>query len=231
MREETTEKTIFNYTAFISIGGILLYQLGWSYWETYLNNLNINSSFIEISIEKIISTTWTTIILVFLALVRSIEDVIKLKPNQTISLTNVIIYLAFGIMLIYTANNLKDGYMIPTLILAVIVTIITFFEKRINKLATLNRRNYIITIMIVGYFISFFYYPYLAKKDSKKMISDYKNDIEIILNHDNKTIKGKFITFMNDKYFILIENHKCQIETLVINNSEVSNSKFSKTNK
>ncbi|SEP08428.1 hypothetical protein SAMN05444671_4443 [Flavobacterium sp. CF108] len=226
MSEEISKKTFLDYTAVITIGGILLYQLGWSYWETYLNNLNIDSSFIEISIEKIITTTWTTIILVFLALLRSIEDVIKLKQKDEIPLSKVVLYLFFGIMLIYIANDSSNIDFLTIIIFIISLVIIVMLEKRIDRLGTINRRSYIIIIFIVGYLISVFYYPYVAKKDSKKMLSNYEDNIEIVLNHDNKIIKGKFITFMNDKYFILIENKNCQRETIVINDSEIYHTKF-----
>lgn len=224
--EEISKNTIVDTATIITISGILLYQLGWSYWETYFNCLNIDSSFIEISIEKIISTTWTTIILVFLVLLRSIEDVLKLKPKETISAFNVFLYIFFGVALMYFANNTNNIDIYDFMVFIISVVFLSFFEKTINKLGNVTRRNYIIILFIAVYIISAFYYPYVAKRDSHETLSDYTNNIEIELNHDNKIIKGKFVTFMGDKYFILIENSKCQRETIVINNNEVFHSKF-----
>lgn len=41
----------------LTIGGILLYALGWMYWTNYFTILNVNSSYIDLSFDKIIATT------------------------------------------------------------------------------------------------------------------------------------------------------------------------------
>ncbi|MXO05771.1 hypothetical protein [Flavobacterium sp. HBTb2-11-1] len=222
MSEENSRKSILDYTSIVTIGGILLYQLGWSYWETYLNNFNIDSSLIDISIEKIISTTWTTILLVLLALLRSIEDFIRLKKQDTISVRYVILYLVFGIFLMYESSNFEKFTFIHVLLFGVLLLSITLLGNKIDKLGPINKKSYLIILIVVAYIMSAVYYPFQAKKDSTKIISDRTNNVLIVLKDRNKKINGKFITFMNDKYFILVENKFCKRETRIFSNSEIN---------
>jgi hypothetical protein len=43
---------------------------------------------------------------------------------------------------------------------------------------------------------------------------------------NNEIISGKFITFMNEKYFLIVENYNCEKELIVINNEQVFSAKF-----
>jgi hypothetical protein len=43
---------------------------------------------------------------------------------------------------------------------------------------------------------------------------------------DGEKKNGKFIVFMNSKYFIIIENADCKKETIVVNDGEVTEAKF-----
>ena len=229
MNEETTQKTIFDYATIITLSGVFLYQLGWVYWESYLRNLGINNSFIDIPIEKIISTTWTFVVLVLIGFSISIEQIFKLKDSDKVYILDNILIVLIGAIGLFILEN-KHFFKI----IGIITFIVLFINKEIpvtikNRIGIINRKQYLIFLGLFIFIYSQIYYHIQGAKDASKLVTDCKDDIEITLNHDNKTIKGKFIIFMNEKYFILITNRKNQRETLVLNDSEIYHTKFFNT--
>lgn len=226
MSEEISAKSILDYTAVITIGSILLYQLGWVYWETYLNLFNIDSSFIDIPFEKMISTTWTSILFVIIAFSRSIETAYYLKEEDEIYTINVVFLLVIGILLTLFIQGIPHWISIGGLIMI----LIGFFAKIPSRIkdffGVVNRTQHSIIVIVIVYAFTFGVYIYKANKNADKILSNYENDIEIVMNDNNKVMTGKFIIFMNDKYYILMENKKCKRELIVINNSEVNHSKI-----
>ena len=226
MSEENTQKTILDYATIITLSGIFLYQLGWVYWENYFRTLGINNSFIDIPIEKIISTTWTIVVLVLLAFSISIEKIFKLQDNEKIYILDSIAIATISIIGIFIVES-KHFFKI----IGVIILISFFINKKISEsfksqIGLINRKQYLISLGLFIFIFSQIYYHIQGGKDASKLILDHKNDIEITLNHDNKIIKGKFIIFMNQKYFILITNKQHIRETLVLNDSEIYHTKF-----
>lgn len=226
MSEGTSKKTLFDYTAVITIGGILLYQLGWVYWERYLNKLGISSSFIDIPLEKIISTTWTSVAFILAGFALSIEKIFILKDKDTIYIVDGLLILIIGVSSILLVNNSHFFKIIGVLYL-----LLRYLDKIIpirwkERVGTVNHQQYYISLFVIIFVFSSAYYYYKGSKDADALITNFENDIEITFNNDNKSVKGKFIIFMNDKYFILIENNKCKRETLVINNNEINHTKF-----
>lgn len=226
MSDEISKKTLFDYTAVITIGGILLYQLGWVYWERYLNKVGIDSSFIDISFEKIISTTWTSLAIILLGFALSIEKIFKLKDKDTIYIVDGLFILIIGIITILIANSPHFFKIIGGAYI-----LVHYFDKKMplkwkESIGTVNHQQYFIGLFVIIFIFSSIYYYVKANNDADLLLSNFENDIEITLNNESKTIKGKFIIYMNDKYFVLIENNKCKRETLVINNSEINHTKF-----
>jgi len=223
---EIIKKIVINYAALISIGGILLYQLGWLYWETYLNKLNIDSSFIEIPFEKIISTTWTTIAYILICFYKSIEQVNSLKDKDSIYLTDGLFSMLLGLFMLVYIQDINKIFNIIILSIILFFVFYTIPEKFKDKLGTVTKNKFMMIIIVGIYFMSFIFYNLKANNDSKALLANYENDIEIMLNHNNKVITGKFVTFLNDKYFLLIENNKCKREIFIINDNEISLAKM-----
>lgn len=223
-KEEISKKTIVDTTTIITIGGIVLYQLGWLYWETYFKKFNIDSSFIELSIEKIITTTWITLAAILICFYNTFEIAYKNGQNKEIPVLDGTIRILGAILVSLIGYGLINGttFCITS---GVTILIIAIVPKKYSE-RNFSIKKYLIGTVAILYCLSFYFYVKSAEREANTKIENYDNDIEIVLNHDNKTIKGKFITFMNDKYFILVENYKCKRETLVINNSEIYRAKL-----
>lgn len=58
----TQKKYLFDFATILTVSGILLYYLGWMYWEKYFLTLSIKPSLIDIPFDKIISSTWFIIV-------------------------------------------------------------------------------------------------------------------------------------------------------------------------
>lgn len=222
MSEEISKKSVLDLTTLIAVGGIILYQLGWLYWETFFNSLNIDSSFIDIPIEKIISTTWLIIAVVIIVFHRVLDLISTNK--QIIPLSDGLLYISLALALLYFVYNTEDiWYTLATLIFLFIIFSLGFVKK---FLGSITGKKYMYAVAIIMYAIAFYFYFSKATKDASIIKSYKNNDIEIVMNEGNKIIKGKFVYFMNDKYFILSKNKDKKIVTLVINNSEINHTKL-----
>ena len=42
----------------ITIGGVMLYSLGWIFWVSFYMGLNIDESFVDIPIERVLADSW-----------------------------------------------------------------------------------------------------------------------------------------------------------------------------
>ena len=218
MSEEISKKSIIDLSTLIAVGGIILYQLGWLYWETFFNSLNIDSSFIDIPIEKIISTTWWTIAVVIIVFHRVLDLISANK--QIIPLSDGLLYIALALALLYFVYNTEDiWYTLATITFFFVIFSLEFIKR---FLGSITGKKYMYAVALIMYVLAFYFYSSKATKDAN-IIKSYKyNDIEIIMNEGNKIIRGKFIYFMNDKYFVLSQNKEKKIVTLVINNSEIN---------
>lgn len=222
MSEQISKKTILDYTTIITVCGVLLYQLGWLYWEQYFRILNINSSFIDIPFEKIISTTWMKVGFIIIVFHRAIEFIYK--ETEDFQVTEVIYLIVLALALLLIIDSPEDALLIFSISLGIII--IASITKVRNFLGSISIRQFTYVIAVVMYFVSFIYYIGKANEDAKEILRA-KNDIVLYLNHDNQKVTGKFITFMNDKYFLLTTNKKNKKKvTVVLNDSEIHHAMF-----
>ncbi|MDL2143583.1 hypothetical protein QQY79_13715 [Flavobacterium tructae] len=223
------KKNLFDLATTITIGGIVLYQMSWIYWTNYFSNLNIDSSFIDMPIEKFIATTWYLIVITPLSFIITIvliyeSDDEKLDIPSTAFATIISISLIFFLV--------KDDNMIlyVTFGTCAFYALYTYLQHKLNlsKLYISKTKFFYFTLGIM-YIISSKYYAEIGNRASKRLITNFKtNNIEITLNHDNKVLKGKFIIHMKEKYFILVKNEKHKNETVIINDNEIYNSRMIK---
>ncbi|MNR07410.1 hypothetical protein D3C85_1235270 [compost metagenome] len=218
MTENQTKIKTIDIATSLTIGGILLYVFGWMYWTKYFSTLNINSSYINLSFEKIIATTWLLILNVIGGFLISIHHFFERKESDLDAMSSIYVIICSIFILIGFATNDNFWYTLLLgffLLYAIVMKVMIKTGKKFGRMS----KNIFINISIVLIFLSSsMYYNYKGEKDAKKMLEDY-----------SEIISGKFITFMNEKYFLIIENSKCKKELIVINNEQVFSAKF--TNK
>lgn len=222
--EEDKKKTIIDFAAVLSVGGVILYQMGWMYWEKYFEYLNIDSSFVDIPFDKMITTTWTQLAMIGLVFMSLFQQYYytkeKINVLHNISITSALFFTLIGVL---SENSNSIFYFLGFVIIYVLlVTLIG--SKRVEKWE-MTKNNFFYFSCIFLYVVSLFLYTYKGALDGRKTIMNYEENIEITFN-DDKIICGKFITYMNDKYFIITENNNCIKETVVINNEDIHQVKF-----
>jgi len=229
MTENQTKIKTIDIATSLTIGGILLYVFGWMYWTKYFSTLNINSSYINLSFEKIIATTWLLILNVIGGFLISIHHFFERKESDLDAMSSIYVIICSIFILIGYATNDNFWYTLLLgffLLYAIVMKVMIKTGKKFGRMS----KNIFINISIVLIFLaSSIYYNYKGEKDAKKMLEDYEENVEIRLNINSEIISGKFITFMNEKYFLILENSKCKKELIVINNEQVFSAKF--TNK
>ena len=228
MNQEQNKRNLFDLATIITLGGILLYQMSWIYWTNYFSNLNIDSSFIDMPIDKFIATTWHLMIIIPSSFVIAIILIYENNDNNKLHLPSVIIatIISFNLLLFTLKRDYDILYVIFGLLF--IYAVYCLIELKLNlKRSSIGKRKFIYFTLGITYILSFCVYYLMGDRASKELIMSFKkNDIEIALNHDNKIIKGKFIIHMKEKYFILVKNKKQKNETIIINDSEVYHSRF-----
>lgn len=229
MTEEQNKKNLFDLATIITLGGILLYQMSWIYWTTYFHNLNIDSSFIDMSIDKFIATTWHLIIIIPSSFVITIILIYE-NNDDRLNLPSAVFatIISFSLLFFILEEDYKILYV--TFGSCIIYAIYSLIQLKIKfQESSIKKRRIIYFLLGLTYIASFGIYYAKGDRASKQLITGFrKNDVEITLNHDYKIIKGKFIIHMKEKYFLLVKNKEQKNETIIINDSEVYNSRFIK---
>lgn len=219
------KKTILDFATTITIIGILLYYLGWVYWSNYLENFGIQLSFVEISPEKIIVTTWPFMLLTLLNFGISFTHILESKEEKLDALQSIIIA---GLCVILCLWGIFQNMTLQTIVfvyvfLAIILSIIRM-KWKIN-IGNIAKKNFQISMFFLVYILSIvFSYSYSDRK-AKEILENYQNNIEVTFT-DKEKLTGKFIIIMNDNVFLLFENKNCKRDLIIINNSEIRSQKF-----
>ncbi|MFD2943257.1 hypothetical protein [Flavobacterium notoginsengisoli] len=228
MAKITSEIKLVDTAAVITVGGIILYQMGWIYWTSYFSALSINSSFVEMSFEKLIATTWNI---------------------------SVLIIFSFSISAVHAYDSTGSRIDAHTAIATIILAVLCVFEKYFNNVIfpilltgavflfclylflapkfkipsrSFDKRIFIYFSLLIMYLVSFFVYSAKGRNDAEKLVKDSKNpDMEIFCNDGSRT-RGRFISSMNGRYFILAKDEKGKMHTFIFSDSEVHHVIFTK---
>lgn len=218
-------KYLFDFATISTLSGILLYNLGWMYWQKYFLTLSIQPSLIDIPFDKILLTTWYLllgVLIYYIFLFQQYSALIKLKYIEVVDLA---LLLAFPIYNIITSEHHKyEWYILVCLVsLFILIKYLQKVEKIPKKFLTMQLSQ--ILILVTIYISGIYFYRKEGEKDATALKEKYCENISLTMK-DGKIKHGKFITFMNNKYFMLIEDADCKIETFVINDGEVLEIKF-----
>ena len=88
---EDNKFKISDFGILVTIGGILLYSLGWIYLQRYYDGLNIDVSFIDLSIDRVIATTWIPFICLITILILCYMPFYFLHKKQNYTINNKIL--------------------------------------------------------------------------------------------------------------------------------------------
>lgn len=213
--ENSNNNFVINIASITTISGIVLYQFGWLYWRFFFKRLNIDSSMIDMSFIKIIATTWTNILLIlFFVFFASFKEIVK----KEVTLTNAIIaFIISSSFMFYILIDDKNYKLVIVGITLTIVSILSFKKHNIS----ISRKTFMYIMLVGTYIVSFFYYPALAIENADSIYNNYSEDVTFVIKDDNTKIYGKFISHMESKYFVLIENSNCEKKVKILNDSDV----------
>lgn len=221
-------KVIIDLATALTIGSILLFELAWVYWSYYFNILNIDNSFIDMPFEKYLTTTWYIALIVLIYFITLIFRIFE-DDNKELELLPVILMIVCSIagVLAQILDNMQIAFGIFLSIILIALILRYFYDKGKIPVVGVNKNNFLVFFIILVSFISFFVFMQKGKRNANELLKNYKTDIEITFN-DGGHARGKFVSFMNNKYFILIKTKKGKIETVVLNDSEIHHARFLK---
>lgn len=226
MTQNQTKINTIDIATALTIGGILLYVLGWMYWTKYYSILNINSSYINLSFEKIIATTWVLILNIIGGFIISIHHLFERKERDLDLISSIYVIICSILILVGYATNDDFWYILLLAFFLFYAILIKILTKIGIKFRRMTKNIYINISIILIFFASSMYYNYKGEKDATKLLDEYEENVKVQLNLNNEIISGKFITFMNEKYFLIVENYNCEKELIVINNEQVFSATF-----
>lgn len=213
--ESEKNNTVFNIASITTISGIILYQLGWLYWRFFFKRFNIDSSLIDMSFVKIIATTWTNILVIlFLVLLASFKEIAK----RTVTINDALI--TFTLSSSFMIYSFLDHTTSKLVVVGITMSIVLFFLFKKNHFE-ISKKIFMYFTLVVIYIISFFYYPARAIVDADKLYVNFSEDVCFILKDGNTKINGKFISHMESKYFVLVENKNCDKEVRILNDDDI----------
>jgi hypothetical protein len=220
MEEQSKSESYLNIATVLSIGSIVMYILGWTYWKFYFQTLNISLSLVDLSFDKIIVSTWSLLFFVILGFVSTFLQTIGSKDDAWDVITVIFVLCMSVNTSIYSI--IEFDYHIFILILLIVIYVPTQIILRQNKIEVTsikikNIRYIIITLILV---FGLFYYGYGGKKDAEKLLNSYEENCELILKSD-EIIYGQFITKAEKRLFIVIETIDCKKKILMINEDEI----------
>lgn len=103
-----------------------------------------------------------------------------------------------------------------------ILSLMAYFILRKRKFiyATIPRIRFFSILGILIYLFGIFYYAKNGKKDALNFYNNHEKNIAITVSNGN-IIYGKFITFMNGKFFLITEDLKRNKQILAIEESQM----------
>ena len=220
--ESNTDKKIFvSILSNITILGILIYYLGWKYWEAYYSYFGIQSSLIEISFEKIIITTWSRIIGLLLIFFIFWEDFWKKKQNEY-AIGPISIALSLIVL-----GHIDFEYSIYIQLAIVIISVVAYLilRKREFTYSTVSRTKFLSFLGVFIYLFGIFYYAKNGKKEAQKFYNHFEDNINITTSN-GEFISGKLITFMSGKFFLVTEDFKCKKHIIIVEESQIITSEL-----
>jgi len=221
INEETEKNSKIDIATLITISGILLYSLGWFYWNNFFSFFKIQNSLIELTFEKNISTTWTYCIIVILGFHHVFYYLYETRKREKYDFFSAIWFLITSIFLFMYINSNNINWIIGLFLTLAIFSLIIYFVKKKNiENEILSKRNFQYLLIFIIYIFSIFYYKNKGEIDAKKILKNEKQDIQLTVKNENEIISGKLISFMSNKYFIIVNKDK-QNRVLIINENEV----------
>jgi len=221
-------KVITDLATALTIGSILLFELAWVYWSCFFNTLNIDNSFIDMPFEKYLTTTWYIALIVVICFISLIFRILE-SESEELELLPAILMVCCSVASV-SAQILDDIKMVAWILFPIFLIVIIlryFYDKGKIPIVGIKKKNFLVFFIILFYSISFFVFMQKGKRNANELLKNYKTDVEITFN-DGGHARGKFVSFMNNKYFILIKNKKGKIETIVLNDSEIHHARFVK---
>ena len=221
---DNNQKNIIDLATAITLIGIFMFFVGCLYLRAFYTYLNIPSGFVELDFQRTLITSWSLIFQIFLGFIHSFWWAFYRNKDERFLYIGPLIFI-FGTSLSMILFNLTLYNYISKTAFVVIVIALIIVSIIINKIYPkddkIEKGVYIYFIIAVIAIVNFVSYSQIGKMDAIEVLANYEEDIEITLNHDNQVIYGNFVSFMNNKYIIIIENDKCKKEPLIINNEEV----------
>jgi len=220
------KRYLFDFATILTVSGVLLYYLGWMYWEKYFLTLSIKPSLIDIPFDKIISSTWYIIIFLILSFLYTFQQIYDNKKPEEVEIVNLTWFILFPIYICVQSEipDSYDNYVVwGGIVLYLIIKILQRFKKIPQK--HLSKQKSLIVVVIAIYLFGIYFYRDKGEREALDLKNNYSENVSLTMK-DGKMKYGKFIVFMNSKYFIIIENANCKKETIVINDGEVIEAKF-----
>lgn len=227
-KKENGFPKVIDIASLISIGGILLFNLGWIYWTSYFKTLQIDPSFIEIPFSKLLVTTWYYVLLVFSGFYLTFNYFIESKNDDKINvlaacwvILNSLLFICFWLEIFSVSWMAIIFCSISVLFISLYIVI----RKKKIAINIMSPAIFKYILIVVIYVSSIYIYHDLGIKRANKFKKGYSENIELILAKDNSILIGKFITFMSNKYFILVKTND-ELSIIIINDSEVLQAKI-----
>lgn len=221
-KENTYLENFLKFTAIIPIVGILLYSLGWNYWDKYFEEFGIAETLISLSIEKIIITTWPFLIGAILLANFPIIHILENKTEDKFEILTAVFVIFIAILLGVESELTNTGFLVTFLVAVFVFIILKILDrKRKITLAKMSRINYIILICVSTYAFGIYFYRSVGSRDAIAFKKDFKQNVQLTLN-DKTEILGSLITNMDNKYFLLVTDKNQVKRVIILNDSNVS---------
>ncbi len=227
-----TRRTIDLAVIFTATTGYI-YILGWDYWNAYLNYFGIDSTFLTLSVNQIIASTWFVFLLFVLIYlfavlrIKSSDD----NTNQKIIVNRVIILLIgfficistfYNKLLLYRYNLICWKIIFWFSVILLFLAFVIKIEKETDGTLEITKNNIIFFFLfIIG--CSGFYFRNEGLDKAKYLENRTKQKITIELKESYQTdlIDLILIAHMDGKYFVykppFTSNHK----VIIINDDQI----------
>lgn len=230
MAEQISKKNILDIATALTVGGIILYQMGWIYWTNYFSVFNIDASFIEMPFEKFIATTWYISLIILLSFTISAIHVLE-SESEKIDPATAVVSVTLALLFVFEKHFKDLTFLILFAGIVIVFWLYLVIATRFNFITSsksISKKKFFYALLCIMYVLAFIVYSGKGGSDAEKLIKNFKKpDIEIFCNNKARA-SGKFISFMNGKYFIIIKDKKGKNQTFILNDSEVHHVKFIK---
>ncbi|WP_433763352.1 hypothetical protein [Flavobacterium ginsenosidimutans] len=218
---------IFDFATIVTMAGLFLYVLGMIYMKSYYNELKVPGSLLDLSVNNVISRTWFFIAYAVLGLLPIYGHLFIHNYGKKKVIVNHCIFFVIASIIVFVFELLGYGSKSQNRItICAVLGLLPFalgllFYRRIKGTKKISKNYVLVQVSVIATIICMFIYNRTGYYEGHKCKIEYEEDIELTLNHDNLKIYGKWILFSNDKYILLIENDKCDKETVIIDKEEV----------